>query len=379
MKNSNILYTSEFGERVIVKRVFLPGSIDKEALMLLCEMLNTKLSLDKKSISQYASGQLLYSCDSYRNGFVLQGTLFQVEAKGLSYVLVDPYQKALSILSDLSEERIEMDEKTFSLCKERVFSHESLDNMDWIHSMLRLDGAPLTADKEKVLSLTKQEVKKVLSLAKESNVGDWLYIGPKGKKEPFYDLKGFESPLSSVIDDAEVEYREYHSYCFVKETKVYVFRLPKEVTSYDEYLTVTLALKLYMVALEQKLSESFGSKISFESGFIDRKNVYVSATVAKGKMAILLPKLETVFSALSFENAYEDGLVLYRESELLKCIYVDNAVKQAEKLMDLGIALPDSYLSLVEVDKDCAIETAKSLELVSSMTLLGAEKKEEIL
>lgn len=379
MSNSTIIYTSDFGERVIVRRVFIPAVISKESLLLLCEMLNTNLTLGKKNISSYASGQLSYRCYYYRGGYVLEGRLSQVEAKGLSYAFVDPYQKALAILSDFSDEKIDMDEKTFSLCKERIFAHENLNHMDAIHAMLCLDGSVLTADKEKLLSLTKQEVLKALAEVRNSDVGDMLYFGPKSKKNPFYDLKEFAKPLFSIQNEDTIEYRDYRSYRFVKESRVFVFSLKEELHDYNTYLKTWQALRLYTSALEKKLSESFGSKINFDSGLMDNKTVYIIASVSKGKMDILLPKLDAALSHLPFTEAYEDGQVLYHEDELLKCIYADKAVDCALKLMSLNIDLPEEYLSLKENEKEEVIAVAKGLTLKTSMTLLGAEKKEEIL
>ena len=366
MKNSIVLFTGNYGSRIVVRRRFIESTSQAESLLLLAEMLNYKSNSSKKNVSSYASGELSYRAYNYKGGYVLESVLSQAQVQGLSYVMKNPYKNASLIQEDLSDERIDMDERAFALCKERLAVKVSSLNKDcFIETMeaIKADYSPLNISLGVLKSKTIDEVKTLLKIVRESITGDSLFVGAKGKNEPLIDYKEFANSLHSLKYSQQRESLKINS-SSENEGMLFTLSLGKNISSENDYYLTLSSLSLIKSSLLADLKAKFGSPVTIRTGILSENEAYLYLEVKEGKLSILKDKVtlkEGEKINLDFKSSFSSSLVEYHEKQLKKCIYQSEAIKDLLCYLDFGFDIEGDYIDVKEFDEKDVIANTEDV------------------
>ena len=141
----------------------------------------------KKGYARLAGGELSYKLYSYRSGYVLETSLFQTKAKGLSYIFKNPYKAGLEMIAHFDKDNLLTDEKSFAVTKERLVSKKNFTSsaLSSLLGNIHADYSSPVFDEKKVKDVKIEEVLSLLDAFLNSDTGDYFYLGEEEKKDPF--------------------------------------------------------------------------------------------------------------------------------------------------------------------------------------------------
>lgn len=347
MKNF-VLFTDAFNERILLKRTYIDKSYSKESVVLLCELLNQSLFEKRKELSSNSLANIKYSIYNYRNGYVLDALLSMAEVKNVSYIFKNPYNSAFKILDDFSSDIILNDEKSLAIAKESIiskyFNSLNYKTLDKVNSFKNIDFSTIIIDKRKLQNVLIEDVNNALIGFRDSEIGDYIYIGTKTKNDPFME-QSFKNNLVSL---QESDILKEDLLLASEKEGMYINLDLSNVTNYETYLKNRNALFALENYLESKLSKIFGSKVYFTSDIISSNRAYIYLEVNKGRINILK---EQVLSLMNNkfdleENMFNESLIKFNKMQIEKSIYSSIAVDMYKKLISFNINDINDYFTL---------------------------------
>lgn len=381
MKSSMMLFSENFGQRILIRRSYLAGEkTNVEAALVLAELLNLSFLSQKKGYTRLAGGELSYKLYSYRSGYVLETSLFQTKTKGLSYIFKNPYKAGLEMIAHFDKDNLLTDEKSFAVAKERLVSKKNFASsaLSVLLGNIHAHHSSPVFDEKKVKDVKVEEVLSLLDAFLNSNTGDYFYLGEEEKKDPFYQEKGFEKDLSSLpFAPLSLEKREFEGKG-EKEGRLYLLQLGKEIKTEKDFLTDLQALFVLEEDMKKEIRKGFGSDVLLSSSVLSPSLAYVYVETEKGKFSLLedkLPLKENEAVVLHDPISYDDSFVGFNKKILSRSIYSSSALEDMILYKDLSLnAEKDSFFKKATNEKE---EVLSALSLMKTLTYVSLMNRKD--
>jgi hypothetical protein len=302
MASKTTFFTSEYGERVLVRRVFLSPELSKEAIVLYTQLLNDfpMYSL-KKSLSQLAGASLKFRSYFYEDGYVLEGRLSQSQSSALHYLFSNPYKDGEQILNDVFSLGYEKGEKNIAVSKERILANSYVSlrsSLSVGKMMISASYAPLCFDEKKIKSVTEADLDKVAKAASALNRGDAFYFGAMDKSAlsltADYQQDLVLSKASFTTNEIKLDYLD-------DETAMFIFEHTK-VESKQEKTVLETAFAGMISYLKDYLKKKVFIDYEMEYAMLDDSHTMLSITTFKGRLDSILHQLPlSVGEGISFD------------------------------------------------------------------------------
>ena len=378
MKSSMMLFSENFGQRILIRRSYLAGKkTNIEAALVLAELLNLSFLSQKKGYARLAGGELSYKLYSYRSGYVLETSLFQTKAKGLSYIFKNPYKAGLEMIAHFDKDNLLTDEKSFAVAKERLVSKKNFASsaLSSLLGNIHADYSSPVFDEKKVKDVKIEEVLSLLDAFLNSDTGDYFYLGEEEKKDPFYQEKDFEEDLSSLpFSSLSLEKREFEGKG-EKEGRLYLLQLGKEIKSEKDCLTDLQALFVLEEDMKKEIRKGFGSDVLLSSSILSPSLAYLYVETEKGKFSLLedkLPLKENEAVVLHDPISYDDSFVGFNKKILSRSIYSSSALKDMILYKDLALnAEKDSFFKKATNEKEEVLSALSLMKTVTYVSLIN--------
>lgn len=284
MSHKTTFFTNEYGERVIIRRVFLNRTCSAEALVLFTQLLNDfpQYSL-KKPLSKLAGATLRFTSYYYHDGYVLEGRLSQSQASSLKYLFSNPYKEGEKILNDVFSLGFIHSEKNIAVCKERILAENYIrlrSSLTVGKMMISSSYAPICFDEKKLKSVTPDDLSHISSQVSSLNKGDLFYFGAS-EPEPLslcsdyqdgLDLK--ESPLATNV--VMKDYLDDESIMFVFEHAM--------IENRDEKLIQETVFAGLITYLKKYLAKKVYIDYQMDFTLLDSTHTLFSITTLKGRL-----------------------------------------------------------------------------------------------
>ncbi len=302
MANKTTFFTTEYGERVLLRRVFLASSLDREAIVLYTQLLNDFPAYHvKKSLSQLAGASLSFRCYCYQDGYVLEGRISQSQSSALHYLFSNPYKDGENILNDVFSLGYIKGEKNIAVCKERLSANNFVDLRSSLavgKMMISATYAPVCYDEKKLKSITETDLDKVAKEVASLSLGDAFYFGAKDKAPLAFTPEYHEGLLlkqaSFATNDIKLDYLD-------DETAMFVFSHTK-IESMDEKVVLEAAFSGLIAYIKDYLEKKVFIDYQLNFSIIDNEHTILSITTFKGRLDSILNHLPlTVGEGLSMD------------------------------------------------------------------------------
>lgn len=338
-----ILYSENYGERIVIVRRYLKDACPSNCLVL-ASLLNVSMKT-KEVTKMLKGGHIFFRTYCLKGGYVLETKISQPKTKGLVFVLSDPYKKATEYVFDLDSSVLKTDEHSLAIAKENALSRISAD----IHSDLGLDFASPVIDIDALKNAMIEDIVKLMDEFSKSEIGDVLYLGPSEKKDPLYGKDIFSKKISELESESIKSGTD--------AAKVIVLTGDK-VNDYDSYLLFKQAIMCVSKKIEKLIDSTYDFEYRIEDGILDDSHGYIIVSSNDSN----LPLIEKAVSRLSVtDEDYVASLLAYNRIELNICLSPDKAVEEALKLLSLGIDSKDELFKVKECDKEKVVKLAVAL------------------
>jgi hypothetical protein len=369
----NYLYTSDYGQRIIVRRVFLKSSdVVFENLYLLAELLNmAPCYTDKKLLSEYADGKATFKAYCYGGGYVFEGRLCQTQNKNL-FFFNNPYKKGISVFNDIFELGFKTDEKGFLAAKERALANYLLVKKDPsknLEGRMEINYAIPNIDEKLFNEVTYDDEKLLLKAIKSSTVGEYLFLGEKSKKDPLALLPKYQDDFSSLTSSYLPSSKSFSSADFSSEALTYLFKIKEIKTSHDiEVLKVSSDILFKAISLS--FMKSLSTKTSYSMHVVNKETMALEI-VAEGSrlsenQSYFLNDLEKTINTNN-ADLISSSLNDYALSQVELTIHSSKAIEKALLLQDLGISF-ESFFKEPDVKAEEVKESLAGFKEINKLT-----------
>ncbi len=330
MNDRKVLFTEGYGQRVIIRRVYLRREDTYfEKLALLAQLLNiSHCYQDKKLLESYAGGKLTFLAYSFASGYVLEGRLSQAQNKSLNFVFSDPYKKGLAIFNDVFELGFKKEEKDFETAKARVLDVANLygkDSSSYLEGELNLPHRFPLLDEKLLHDLTMDDESLLLETIKKANCGTYVFLGQEPKKDIFAMLPQYDTDFSSLNSSYAVTSESVVSSNFVNEDIGFVYSFDS-IKDSKTILTVQIVLKALEAAIKDYLVEHFNLQVNCYYHFINPTQALFEITSSGSRLS------------LNYDLIIKDLKNLALDSYLVKAIQ-DEKLDQVRLAMDVNAAI----------------------------------------
>lgn len=340
MSVDKIIFTSDYGERIISRRRFIKD-VDGESIEILAELLKISLTRLKSDISLLASASLTYKAYRYKDGYLLEEVLRQPQTSQLKYAFKNPYTAALKVMDDIFHSSFISDEKSLSIAKERaLYKYQELkaDTNRIADSLLNIDFSDIFISPKALISKKIEEILKAKEKVLKSQIGEKIYIG-RESKNPMILKDEIKEDLFSLSDKDISMDGSFSSKKFDGDMKVYLLK-NDEVKDINDYLSLVQCCYALSSQLKKKANAFYGSKVDISFKQVDKEHTLLKVKVDRYK----LDQIEDRFDSLLKEKIKIDS------KDYSNCL-----IKATEDIMSLkqnGLKLYDSlFRSALNTDE----------------------------
>lgn len=340
MSVDKIIFTSDYGERIISRRRFIKD-VDGESIEILAELLKISLTRLKSDISLLASASLTYKAYRYKDGYLLEEVLRQPQTSQLKYAFKNPYTAALKVMDDIFHPSFISDEKSLSIAKERaLYKYQELkaDTNRIADSLLNIDFSDIFISPKALISKKIEEILKAKEKVLKSQIGEKIYIG-RESKNPMILKDEIKEDLFSLSDKDISMDGSFSSKKFDGDMKVYLLK-NDEVKDINDYLSLVQCCYALSSQLKKKANAFYGSKVDISFKQVDKEHTLLKVKVDRYK----LDQIEDRFDSLLKEKIKIDS------KDYSNCL-----IKATEDIMSLkqnGLKLYDSlFRSALNTDE----------------------------
>lgn len=380
-----VLKNESFGQRIVLRRVYLKeGEEKKEALLLLSELLNLSFLSQKKCYASLAGGILQYSLVNFRGGYLLTSILSQSRAQGLSYVFKDPYKIGDELLLHFKKGDLSTDEKSFAVAKERLLGrqHARRDGFAFLLSSCKADYSSVFFDEKVIRDLKIGEVLSAFDAVEHASYQDLFLLGDMLKKEPLFNEAGTEKNPSSLPNAFSFEEKsDFVLPDCEKEGRLYLISLQGKIENEKDYLVSRQALFLLAASLKKRISGYFGSEVRIETTLLSGDSAGLYLECEKGKFPLLLTRLPLVLGEkIALPEAafdYEESIIGLNHMMLSRSIYSQNALSFMERYKDYALPVSEECFLRKENAKEDVLSHLSEMKPISFLTLNATKEKEQ--
>lgn len=379
MIKNDYLYTEDYSQRLIIRRVFLDRlSMTGEKLLLLCYLMNEgQKATAKKSLANLSGGYLRFRCYSYAGGYVFEGRLYQSEAKGLHYFLSNPYKKASLLFNEIFETGFTENEKVLALCKDRLleeYRHHNEDSLSSSLSELDLIYTFPEINVNLVHSMTIDDERLAFRAVKEATCGQYLYIGKsRNGKDPLAEQKAYTTDFSNLPYNYDVSSRDLYSTSFLNETLTFLLS-HDALESEKDYQNLLAGFESLRLALVAYMKKNYNTEIRVTFRPISKIKSIFAVTVERNKLHMIQTFLATLFEEncrLDVTPYVDKAIETQRLSATRLAGDFALAVDKMLSFADFSIPYtPDSFFAKPELTNEEVLSGLKKLKKVFVLNAL---------
>ncbi len=378
-----ILKNESFGQRIVLRRIYVKeGEVKKEALLLLTELLNLSFLSQKKCYSSLAGGTLLYDLVNFRGGYLLTAKLSQSKTQGVSYVFKNPYKIGDELLLHFKKSNLSSDEKTFAVSKERLLGrqHALRDGFSFLLSESKADYSSVLFDEKIVRDIKIEGVLDAFDKVEASSYQDLLLLGEPLKKEPLLTLDGTEKSPSSLVNDFSLEENNFVLPDCEKEGRLYLLSLKGRIENEKDYLLENQALFLLASALKKRITGYFGSEVRVMTTLLSETKAGLYLECEKGKFPLLLTRLplslKECIDLAEASASYPESIIGFNKMILSRSIDSSLALSFMERYKDYALPISEECFLKKENPEEEVLSHFHAMKPLSFITL-NATKEEK--
>jgi hypothetical protein len=368
MNDNRVLFTEGYGQRVIIKRVYLKREdTDFEKLALLAQLLNlSPCYQDKKLLESYAGGKLTFFAYSFSSGYVLEGRLSQAQNKSLNFIFSDPYKKGLTIFNDVFELGFKKEEKNFETAKARVLDVAHLYNKDsssFLEGTLNLPHCFPILDEKLLHDLTMDDESLLLETIKKSSCGTYIFLGQEPKSDVLALLPQFDTDFSDLNSSYAVTSESVTSGNFVNEDIGFVYSFDA-IKDSKTLLMTQIAFKVLKSATQDYFLEHFNLQVNCYYHFINPNQAFFEITSSGSRLSLNYDLIIKELKNLNLDSYFAKAIQDEKLDQVRLAMDVNAAISKLILLQDFHLQ-DETFFT----EPDVTIEEAK--KLVSSLKQLA--------
>lgn len=368
------IYTDEFKERTLVRRVFLSKDVSKETLSLLVGLMNEFPSIHLKSpLSMLAGANLSFSTYHFADGYVFEGKITQTQSDAFGFLFVNPYKECESALSQAFEKGYVYSEKNIAVIKEKlVLENEILLRSSSMvsDSIFGAYKSPLILDDKKLMPIKKEEIDALLDLIRKAKSGDYLYFGKKGKNEIYFPVS-YSSSLPSLYDFTVVKGEKKTKYLDDESVVLHLSAMKMETIS-DFYL-FDAALVCLKDAIGQYLRKKVSIDFDISFSLIGAADWLFKVTLPKGKACYVNDLLSIKDGKLSLNLDFDMCLLKDAVNERMINENMDSVSYLEDKMLLADLNLKEGEMN---IDEEKAKKFLSSI-IVKEKDFLGKDSNND--
>ena len=351
MPNYTTFEASDYGERILVRRVVLNKDVSREALVLYARLMNDFPNIaSKKPVSSLSGGHLSVKCYAFNDGYIIDARLTQTRHKNLMYLFLNPFKEGENVIQNLFENGYIRNEKNLAVCKERILfssqfnktssSFVGLEKISTPYHEIYFDEIKLKEIKEEDLSRLEKEI-----LA--SKTGDYILFGADDGKT-FSTLAPYEKEPSLEKGVNLVDFNQTNA---VEDESLMLIFSHKEVTTTSMKSLLSLVLKGLAMAVEEVLVKRVFVELKIQTRMLDKNHSLLVLTSPKGKIEQIkevLPFVVKGVNTLAIDNYFDR---VYPESKVQEVLFaMDDIIYLDSLIANKDLALKDETSEIKKTD-----------------------------
>ena len=349
MPNYTLFQTSEYGERILLRRVFLPKGTSIEALLVYTRLLNDfPIIQAKKPLSQLSGANLSFRSYFYRDGYVLEARLSQTQSKALSYLFLDPMKEGEKILSSAFENGFQKNEKNLAVCKERIlFEGQSLTSSHLaIQEMISATYCDIPFDETKIKEIKLSDIDQIASLVKTAKEGDCILFGNKDSKTDVI-LPSYEQELHL---ESQNESRAIlnPNYKYLEDESMLLLFSHNTIQNTKDKATLELVLSGLKMTLEKEIKKRVFLDFTIQARILDQNHsIFVLTSYSKiDQIKEALPLIINGRNSLRIDEAYDFACGERKQKEILMHMESKHSLSTLLEEKDLNLQKEEGIGSL---------------------------------
>lgn len=349
-KITPIIYTNEFGQRVIIKRTLFENEIaTKEKLLLLAKFLN-HYNISKSKLLKLNNASCFFKVYNYGFKICLEGRLLQNENTN-SFLASYHNKKAIKLFTDIYKNGFEKNSPLLETLKKEIiaeFEDRDKDSLSNLLSLLQIPYSKVNVEKDKILNTSMSDIFSILSSLLKQEKNDYLYIG----KEKI-DLEKIDKDHIFIdnIDNVPLDYIPSESIIynssFLNETMIETYSF-NSISDYTSFYKVIAALKAISLSIEQALSNLY-IKCHCSINVISKNKAYIS---------------------YKFDNDF-----LYKNNN--RILNISSTISNSTIISNIDEAIRNIKLSQISLNSDFSLAIKRAL-LLKDINLLDSTMFDDI-
>lgn len=351
MPNYTTFEAPDYGERILIRRVFLNKDVSREALVLYTRLLNDFPRITaKKAISSLSGGHLSVKCYSFNEGYIIDARLTQTKHKNLMYLFLNPFKEGESVMQNLFENGYIKNEKNLAVCKERIlFTHQFKETSSSFVGLEKLSTSyhEISFDEIKLKEIKEEDLNRLEKEILSSKCGDYILFG-RDEEKTFATLTPYEKAPSLAKGFNPVDSNISKS---VEDESLMLVFSHQEITTTSKKVLLSLVLNGLKMAVEEVLSKRVFVELEFQTRLLDKSHSLLVLTSPKGKINQIkevLPFVVKGVNTLTIDKYFDR---VYPETKVQEVVFAmdDNAYLDS-LIADKDLALIDETSEIKKTD-----------------------------
>lgn len=368
-KITPIIYTNEFGQRVIIKRTLFENEIAiKEKLLLLAKFLN-HYNISKNKLLKLNNASCFFKVYNYGFKICLEGRLLQNENTN-SFLASYQTKKTIKLFTDIYKKGFEKNSPLLETLKKEIlveFEDRDKDSLSNLLSLLQMPYSKVNLEKDKILNTSMSDIFSILSSLLKQDKNDYLFIEKKKIDLERIDKEHF---FIDNIDNVPLDYTPvdtviYNS-LFLNETMIETYSF-NSINDYSSLYKVMASLKAISISIEQALSSLY-IKCHSSINIISKNKAFISYkfendSLYKNNNRIL--SITSTISSSTLTSNLDEAIRNIKLSQISLNSDLSLAIKRALLLKDIQI-LDLEMFDDININKDEVISTLNEVNKLNT-------------
>lgn len=368
-KITPIIYTNEFGQRVIIKRTLFENEIaTKEKLLLLAKFLN-HYNIAKSKLLKLNNASCFFKVYNYGFKICLEGRLVQNENTN-SFLASYHNKKTIKLFTDIYKNGFEKNSPLLETLKKEIlveFEDRDKDSLSNLLSLFQMPYSKVNFEKDKILNTSMSDIFSILSSLLKQEKNDYLFIGKRK-----IDLEKIDKEHIFVdnIDNVPLDYTPVdnviYNPLFLNETMIETYSF-NSINDYSSLYKVMASLKAISISIEQALSSLY-IKCHSSINIISKNKAYISYkfendSLYKNNNRIL--SMTSIVSSITLISNLDEAIRNIKLSQISLNSDLSLAIKRALLLKDIQI-LDLEMFDDININKEEVISTLNEVNKLNT-------------
>lgn len=347
-----IIHTDEFGQRVLIKRIYLSGnSINKERLLLLSYYLN-KYNAFKDKLLKLDNASCYFKIYNYASGIIFESRLYQNEEYSSLFSSFN-FKRALKLFKRIFTLELKDNPALLEHLKEEILANKNNyfnDSYFTIQNKLFLPYSKIDIDDTILSHVSFFDLNTELKELTRSENLDVIFIGKKIVKDkifddPFFSCKKTDNP----IDYQLIKELSYNNE-LINEIMATAYIFPN-ITSLDDFNTTYSALYA-IAATYEKLLKNYSFKCHYSVKIFSSNKAFIFFKFDNDTLSYNTERLTSIYNEMTKEmilNSIDDAILNFNLQQISLNSDLAYAIKRCELFNDINI-LNDKVFTKKEIE-----------------------------